>query len=431
MTAAESPLAVAARTDKTRPGPAGGLPRRDEGGFTLVELIVALTVSALIIAVMVNAFGSMSRGSRTAEGSMRSSGSALKSSTWFADDVADALDAGTAAGIRRGQPGCGGDQASLLRFLKPSASAVTVHSWSVVDDADGLRLERHTCSGADLAAALSAPVSREQVVVDDLDDGADAVEATCRATPGSDPAPLTEEGDRQCRLVSLTVRTVTGYRFTLEGSQRPVRSPSSSPVTEKRCTLLSSADAFVNSYHAGTNYGSADHFSVFKRSGGELISLVKVDLGGRCTGADEPASLPGGKRILDAQLKIKLIRYRDPGFCSYEGLHQVRVLSQPWDENSVTWNTWLDASGIEDGSNAYVFDAGCGDVRKTFSVPVLQEVTQWYRGQSRGGWANNGWRIDRQAAPNPQDAGGGDGFWWGSRESLDSTEWPRLVITWE
>ncbi|MCB0977804.1 MAG: DNRLRE domain-containing protein [Acidimicrobiales bacterium] len=418
----------------TRPGSILHVPSRasapgGSAGFTLVELMVALTLGVLIVGVVVNAFGSMSRGTKTAEGSMRSSGSALKSSTWFADDVADALNAGTSAGIRRGQPGCGGDPASVLRFLKPGSSGVTVRSWSVVDAPAGRRLERRTCSGADLAAALAAPVTREQVVVDDLDDGTDAAVATCRATPGSDPAPSTEQGDKQCRLVSLTVQTVTGYRFTIEGSQRPVQSPSSSPVTEKRCTLLSSADTFVNSYHPDTNYGSADHVSIFKRSSGELISLIKVNLGGRCTGEDEPASLPGGRRILDAQLKIKLIRYRDPGLCQYEGLHQVRVWGQPWDENSLTWNNWSD--GFQAGSNAYVFDARCDDVRKTFSIPVLQEVTQWYRGASRGGWANNGWRIDRQAAPNPQDMGEGDGFWWGSRESLDSTEWPRLVITWE
>lgn len=397
-------------------------------GFTLMELVVALSVSALIISVMVNAFAGMSRGSKTAESSMRSSGSALKSSTWFADDVADALDAGTASGIRRGQPGCGGDPASVLRFLNPSPSAVSVRSWSIVEDGSGRRLERRTCSGADLAAALVAPATRVQVVADDLDNSTSSVEATCRATPGSDPAPSTETGDKQCRLVSLAIRTVTGYRFTLEGSQRPVHTPTSS-VTEKRCTLLSSADTFVNSYHPTTNYGSADHVSVFKRSGGELISLVKVNLGSRCTGADEPASLPGGKRILDARLEIKLIRYRDPGFCDYEGLHQVRVWGQPWDENSLTWANWSD--GFQAGSNSFVFDARCGDVRKTFSIPVLHEVTQWYRGASRGGWANNGWRIDRQAASNPQDAGSGDGFWWGSRESLDSTEWPRVVITWE
>lgn len=409
----------------------------DRGGFTLIELMVALVLSALILAVAANAFSSLSRGSHAAEGSLRSSGSALKTSTWFADDVADARDVGSDGGIRRGQPGCGGDPTSILRFLHPSTTPggpITVRSWSVADTPRGPRLERRTCSGATVSDAL-ASTTRTNQTVDELAAGTDTVSAQCTATPGAPPAPATEAGDRQCRLVSMSVHTATGYRFTVEGRQRPIRTQTSSAQTERRCTLLASADTFVNSYNPGTNYGAADHVSVFERRtfvSGELVSLIKVDLGGRCTGSDEPTSLPGGKRITDARLRLKLIRYRDPALCHYdEAKHRFRVLSQPWDENSVTYNSWEGTRASQPGSNTFVLNPPCGSVRNTFEVPVLQETTQWYRGASRGGWANNGWSIDRGAANYPDDQGYGDGFWWGSRESLDSSEWPRLVITWE
>ena len=152
-----------------------------------------------------------------------------------------------------------------------------------------------------------------------------------------------------------------------------------------------------------------------------------------CT-ADGPLSHPriGQGSLLSAGLQLFIVRNGPPDCCGYESVHALRVVGDPWDEATVTWNT---RPNVRSDSVTRFFETGrpisLGNGRPlVFSV--LDEVNRWYLGvTSAGGWNNYGWRLDRGDANVPDDNGSDNGFWWGARESSDIRHWPKLTVTWE
>lgn len=270
------------------------LDRRPQGGFTLIELLIAMLISTMIIAAVSSALIMALRGVGVANDTATSSRSAFQTNSRFARDIANA---GTTDGtnpIGRGRPGCGGDATSVLRSVSSESGTVRIVSYSIANG--GEALERRTCTGATLDAALAAAAGAA-AVVPDLGSGANPVTVVCREFPEASPAPATDEGDQQCRMVAMTVRTRTGYIFTVEGSRDPLsRNLPQVPTTLKQCTLLPVADTWVNQYQEDTPSGADDaHLNVFRRRVGDLISIkgrlysyVKMDLLGPCSGQNEP-----------------------------------------------------------------------------------------------------------------------------------------------
>lgn len=403
--------------------------REDQRGVTLIELLIGMAISGIIVTAAAGLFIQTSQTSATTRARLAGSASALQTNARFVDDIRSATPIGPALAVARGQQGCGGDSASLLRVLVQSGDDVEVRSYSLA--AGGGVLQRRVCSGADLTAALAASGEVSEVA-SELAGGAGAPTVTCRANPGASPAPLTPAGDEQCRIVTLDVKTTSGYAFQLKGHRDSNQTPVVSNTNSKRCTLVSSADTWISSYDPNTNYGREWHMSAFRRksgSSGYVTSFLMVDLLGPCTGPGEPAFLPGGKRILSADLQLWLIRNGSPDCCGYESEHGLRVLGDPWDEATVTWNS---RPNVRSGSNTQIFQTGRPfTVQKPFTFTVLDEVNRWYKGPSAGGWPNYGWQLDRGDTPAADDTGGDNGFWWGARESSDVRHWPKLTVTWE
>ncbi|MEI2637758.1 MAG: DNRLRE domain-containing protein [Microthrixaceae bacterium] len=301
-----------------------------------------------------------------------------------------------------------------------AAGNVEVRSYSITQT--GTVLERRTCSGTDLPTALAA-TPRVNEVTTDLDGGAGAVQVACRANANAALAPATPAGDEQCRIVTLTVKTRTGFEFELEGHRDMTQSPAASVPNVKKCTLLPGADTWVSTYSAGNNYGRDWRNFTVRRSGygdwnGEKLAYFMVDLLGACTGPGEPPFLPGGKQIMSAEFQIFLI-----GSAHVSNLeeHSLTALGDPWDEGLLTAQPEL-RPGVKSGAISRFFDAWPSN--KAYTFQVLDEVNHWYDGS----WPNYGWVLARGEG---NDGHGTDaGFWWGGRESSDSRHWPKLTLTW-
>lgn len=399
---------------------AAGARSVEQQGFTLVEVLVALVIATLIAGATSAAMIMTFRTTKSTEGRVESSSSGFQTNARFVDDISSATPIESALAVSRGQQGCGGDANSVLRVLARSGDDVEVRSYSIAQA--GAVLERRTCSGNYLAAALAATPHVNEVT-SDLASGAGAVNVTCRANAGAVLAPATPAGDAQCRIVTLAVKTRTGFEFQLEGHRDTTQSPAASIPNVKKCTLLSSGDAWVTSYppNTGTNYGRDWHNNTFRRSGyatgnGELQTYIVVDLLGPCTGSGEPPFLPGGRTITSATFSLWLYDIRTGSNLEDHGL---TALGDKWDEAAVTWD---DHPYPKAGAIKKVFDAWPKD--QGFTVQVLDDVTNWYS----GAWPNYGWVLARNQG---NDSGTDNGFWWGARESSDLRHWPRLTVTWE
>ncbi len=170
---------------------------------------------------------------------------------------------------------------------------------------------------------------------------------------------------------------------------------------------------------------------------GSLVSFVKMDLLGPCTGTNEPPYLPGGQRLTSAQLQLWMLRWGPSWGCTNPTTHEVRVLDgvpanrqidgPQWDENNVTWDSRPEPkAAAADTVSLFEADRDVGQ----YSVDVLAATQRWYAGPDRGGWVNHGFQIDRSgfgACDSEEDGG----WWWGSRENSDPRVWPRLVVTWQ
>lgn len=405
---------------------------RDQRGFTLVELLVAMMISALIVAVVSSALITSMRSTAIAEESFTASGSAVKTTTWFADDVSMSQNVAEGPGVRRDVPGCGGDPHAVVRFVSTEPAdgddGILVHSYSLVDGASNRTLERRTCRGEDLDAALAAE-PRIQRVVDRLADGDDVVEVTCRATPGADPAPAGADGDRQCRLVDLRAETEGGFAFELHGRQQPVRAPGeSSTGAVRRCTMLATADTTIKSNNHDQVRGTFPELNTYMTTERRSAAMVRVDLFTPCIGSDEPEFLPGGKQLTSATLR--LFYFAPTNFLYKDTEHELLPIADgDWEEGNMTWDRWEDLDFVV-GGNRYSFQAPWNARNVWVDLPVLDEVTRWYQGE-----VNRGWILRRRDWGNHDnwflsDDRNEEGYRWASRENPDPQTWPRLVVTW-
>lgn len=401
---------------------------RGQRGFTIIEVLIALVIGALITGAVLTALSVVWRSTGDATGRVRSSTSAFVTNARFVDDIASAtsIDADTA--VARNRPGCGGDSTSVLRVLVRDDDDVQVRSYSVTGG--GTVLVRRVCSGPDLSAALAASTSGTNRVTRDLGAGPGAVNVTCRANVGAPLAPATPEGDEQCRIVTMTVRTATGFTFTLEGRRDTSESSEAMVPNVKKCTLVSSADTWITTYAKGTNHGTDATIHTFRRNlpewlgGGELKALFLIDLLAPCSGSGEPAFLPGGKSLKSAELTLWMIDPAGPDG-NWEAGHALNAIGENWYEDRITWTDFTNVQAQE-GSVTRYFDIGRSTTPTPKTLTVFNEVNNWYTGT----WVNNGWVLRRDAA-DPQDNGTDNGFYWGSRENSNIKYWPRLVVTWE
>ncbi len=427
----------------SRPGRRSASP----AGFTLMEVLVAMMLTGIVMAAATSALIMTFRTVGETNARLTSSGSALQTNAYFAGDIANAFTSDGSKAIGRGKEGCGGDPTSFLRTIRMEGGIVKVQSYSLGTNASGATLERRTCEGSTVPTATApGAAGRTAKVVNDLGSGDDAVTVTCRQSPNATPSPATDEGDAKCHLVAMTVRTRTGYTFTVEGQRDKllgVDEPSA-VTTLKQCTLVASADASVTSFRPNVNDGTSWRIDTFRRAGGPLMTgkgdvlgFLKVDLLGPCAGADEPAFLPGGKRLLSADLQLYLFRNSNPDSAGNESTHRLRMVSEYWDEATVTWTTkpavfdeFTKPAGFDTAPTHWFSPQRPFPGRRALHNDVLAETRYWYGGPTGDGQVNWGWRLDRGDG-NWGDNGGDGGFSWGAHDSSDEYAWPKLTVTWK
>lgn len=173
---------------------------RDDAGFTLPELLVAMTVTAVIMPVL---FSTFVTAFRTTDGSVEriaASHDATLSSNYFVPDVQSAESISLAD-----EPTCKAPTGSnRLLTLKSTTAAGTVFTGYAVVTGTEKTLVRYKCTGTTVESSVT--------VAHDL--GADPT-VTC-PTGSLATAPCVANS----RRVLLTVADVTGYSFTLDASRR-------------------------------------------------------------------------------------------------------------------------------------------------------------------------------------------------------------------
>jgi prepilin-type N-terminal cleavage/methylation domain-containing protein len=205
---------------------------RDESGFTLPELLMAIAILAIIVAPLTMSFITGLRAVGKVDQKFNDSRSGLISAADWSNDVANATE------IVLGSSGaCGTGGTTLISFKWPDASAAGANPWdttvtttpvnnvaSYAYDATNTRLLRRYCANGGSASQSVPAVSldAQPTVVCLNADG--STNTTCSTDPGSPPAT---------KLVRLSVVSAQNapspadpspakYSFVLEGTRRPL-----------------------------------------------------------------------------------------------------------------------------------------------------------------------------------------------------------------
>jgi len=396
---------------------------RRQGGFTVVELLVAIAVTGLVIGSAGVALNLTSRQNAESAESLSSSNGAFQTGTRFADDVASVTPvSGVTDLIAAGVPGCGGTTAVLRLVGSNAGGEVQVRSYDRSTAASRTELVRRECTGGDLAAALAA-AGAATTVVSNLDPAASSTAVDCDGgTVGV-----------SCRVLTMTVSTASGRVFAVRGSVAAALNPT--PTTAPQlsvapvvgtCTIPASATAWgTTGWGAGgsssTNY-NPDQLLYTYNDGNQRRSFLKFDLTQSCVGAsDSWPTLPGGRNITGATLYLAYMG--KVGCCfSYDG-HIIEALNDTstWSEATLTGSNM--PGGVRSGASATFSVSNQGTLSAFTGPAIVDAVKGWY---APGGWVNNGWRLSRSGAGDTT----GKSNTFASRFNADTAVRPKLVITW-
>ncbi len=417
--------------------------------MTLIELLVAMVVSSTVLAALGGALMILLRTPPETVNQLTSSGSAFQTGSTFADDIESAGPESGQLAVTRNTPGCGTGPPSVVRVVSSEGGDTQVRSYSV--GVAGTTLERRVCSGATQADALLANASAS-TVVNDLDPTKAPV-VNCRASAVASPAPVTTEGDAECRLVSMTVTTSTNLVFTVEGRRNTVQTPlKSTAPTKQQCTLgglRGIADTYVSQGGSERywNYGDDTEFVVQHGNNGlRKNAYLKANLLTGCTGTNEPRFMPGGEQLDSATLSLPL-QQPDPAANASTDDH-FRLVTLPdwyaWNEDTLTYDDLAHCSvkptpqnqnpfsfpcetdPASDASKFNTFQIGVGTYPRQIDVDVLIAVRGWYDGSV----PNRGWSLDR-GFNNPVDGNNIQygGWRFGSKDNTNAQ--PKLIVTWK
>lgn len=401
---------------------------RPQQGFTILELMVALVIGAMLVGTASMALMLVMRVDRSSNTGISGANSAFQTGGRFVDDVSSvATVPGVTEVVSAGTTGCA-NATALLRLVGPGTSdAVLVRSYHRVTDGDSTTLVRRECSGADLTAALAAPADSTTVVTE-LDPASGSVSVSCDGGAVSS----------SCRIVSMTVLTSSGQEFTVRGSigaalsPTPTTTPGSirAPATGT-CTIAASATTWgaTGGPYAGdsntTHAGDATMYTY--NDSNRRNSYLRFDLTQPCSGAGEPwPTLPGGRNITGVTLQLAYTGKTNSSCWIFPGISYDGQILDPLNDVSTWSEATLKGSNMPNGihsGHSYSFDvAGPGALTNHSNTAITNTVKQWY---AAGGWVNNGWRLQRSS---PGDTCGNSNMF-ASRHASAALR-PRLVITW-
>lgn len=432
---------------------------RDQGGFTILEAMLALTISTIVAGVTLSAFIVTMRSNRSVSASLESSDSAFFASTQFANDISSVAPvSGAPDPVAAGEPGCGGGE-SILRLVGPAsdgdgsagsaersrlatadleardggpasdaaADQVRVLSYHLDSNGDRRALRRYVCTGSDLRDALRADRSYMGTIVSDVGSGSDAVAVSCDGAEIVGP----------CHRVTLRVKTVTDRVISVQGTIRSVLAPTPTtapaPVVAPpsgTCTIDASETTWGGTGGAaGSGDGHARDENLYTYNDtNQRNSYLKFDLTQPCSGdGDTWPKLPGGRNLTAVTLNLAYTGKTGSSCWIFPGVSRDEQVLQPLNDSSQWSEATLRGSNMPTGvigGYDYKFKvANAGSVTSHTGTGIVESVKQWY---AAGGWANNGWILRRDGVGDT--CGNSNKF--ASRFAGDDSIRPTLVITW-
>lgn len=184
--------------------------RRDDAGFTLVELLVSITILAVVMGSIAGVFLGVLKANQDTAGRLDATRSEQFVALRFAEDVQGMR--ATGGLVTSGSRACGTGpfvaefrgrsyDPAAVTTARVTASVYVVEATTTATGAPATRLRRLTCEAAAGAATPWTPVS-DEIVTDFLAPGA--------------PAAPTGSGSQ----VSWTLTRLDGTTFTVTGSRR-------------------------------------------------------------------------------------------------------------------------------------------------------------------------------------------------------------------
>jgi prepilin-type N-terminal cleavage/methylation domain-containing protein len=239
-------------------------PQRSDGGFTLLEVMIATTISLLAVGAVTTAFIVGLTTSETTTTRVQATHDAELLSSYLPADVLSVSPTGVDTGASTAT-GCndsvvsGEDGTKSRNWLRlqwsqdtGTAGGVSYYSSSYRTRSDGNGgwvLVRHFCSGADLTTATPS----ETIVAHELGDPVTgtAPEVSCTVTVGGAssvvPCGSGVEG------VAVTLTTGSGYAFTVSGTRRtPAATPFVPSIVPDHFDLVLPANATAGAPFAVT-----------------------------------------------------------------------------------------------------------------------------------------------------------------------------------
>lgn len=450
-----------------------------QGGFTLLEALLAVAVSSIVAGTALTAFITTMRVSVATSASLTSSDSAFLSGSQFANDVSSVGPVpGSPDLVATGQPGCGGAE-SVLRLIGPApvgmapatrlslgasdarreataapsadaaaaagglgakeaaldgerAAAATgarlrVVSYELDDQGSQQLLRRYVCDGTDLTSALRADKHYAGTVVSDVAPYRGAVRVNC---DGGEVRAI-------CHVVEMEVRTLTERVISLRGTIPAVLQPTPTttpapPVAPPSgsCTIPASATTWGGTGgYAGSGDGhNGDPLMYTYDDTNQRNSYLRFDLTQPCAGAaDTWPRLPGGRKLTSVTLKLAYMGKSGNRCWIFPGVSRDEQILRPLNAASSWTEAGLRGSNMPTGvtgQNDYKFNvANAGSVTNHTGPGIVETVKQWY---TAGGWTNNGWILRRDGAGDT--CGNANKF--ASRFESNTALRPSLVITW-
>ena len=170
-----------------------------------------------------------------------------------------------------------------------------------------------------------------------------------------------------------------------------------STVPAATCTLVASADTFVDQAQAGSSFGTAATMRIQDRNGAHRRSFARFDVA---------SCVPAGALVVSASLRARLST-APRATRTYEA----RRATSAWSESSLSWSTQPAAAATSATASTGTTDG------VTLEWAVTDDVQRF-----ADGTANNGWRIADQAE-------GANSRREGAFDTRESATPPTLTIT--